>query len=507
MGLFQKWWSLEQPESNRALGLETPVQYKERWISIRVFYCLGFLIYFTFYAVITGLWPYLKILDPEADKKYLTYILALPSIVQLIFSPLLGWWSNRISSVRIPVLVSLMSFIVGHVIYAIMEDIPVYRKEILLISRGMAGMVTAASAINRAYISSATTVAERTGTVSRVNFCNTLGLLAGSAFQPILSLMGKEGFHFLGFIRLNMFSTIGWIGAIIGSTVFALMMPCVFKENHIAVKEAMMKNEEAMKDGSKLPVEPLRYQPIVLSIVAFTFVVFVQIAVQCLLSPIALDQFGWTNEESLFYLGILMTVGALISCVLFLLLDPLCKRFGESNVLVYGAMFALFLSQLMLIPFGSEPITSVTEVGNLTELHNSTTVASGCPLTQEWCQRIPPISKVQFTISYTLLCVSFSIGTTLSQAVFSKLLGPRPQGTWMALLTCAGSAARILGPGSVTLYVLFGTYWTFGAGSVLAGLVFIWMWVYRNTLQPAKPVVPPEMAEELKVLNSKNIVQ
>lgn len=199
-----------------------------------------------------------------------------------------------------------------------------------------------------------------------------------------------------------------------------------------------------------------------------------------------------------------MTVGALISCILFLLLDPMCKRFGESNVLVYGAMFALFVSQLLLIPFGKEPITSFLDVSNST---NNITTSIGCPSTQEWCQWIPPIGKVQFTISYTLLCVSFSIGTTLSQAVFSKLLGPRPQGTWMALLTCAGSFARILGPGSVTVYVLLGTYWTFGAGTVLTGLVFLWMWIYRHSLEPVKPTVQPELAEELKVLNSTKLRQ
>ncbi|XP_062556574.1 major facilitator superfamily domain-containing protein 8-like [Armigeres subalbatus] len=273
MGLLKNWWSLEQPESNRALGLETPVQYKERWISIRVFYCLGFLIYFTFSAVVTSLWPYLKTLDPEADKQFLTYILALPSFMQLVFSPVFGWWSNRISSARIPIVVSLVSFICGHVLYAVMEDIPVYRKEILMMSRAMAGLVTAATAINRAYISSATTVAERTMTVSHVNLGNTLGLLAGSAFQPIVSFLGKKGFCLLGFIRLNMFSTVGWIGVIFGFFVFALMMPCVFQEHHIAVKEVMMNNGE-LKDGSKLPVERLHYQPIVLTLVAFASIMY-----------------------------------------------------------------------------------------------------------------------------------------------------------------------------------------------------------------------------------------
>lgn len=61
MGLIPKWLDLEQPDSDRALGLESPVEYRERWISIRIFYFMGFLLYFAFNLVITGLWPYLKI--------------------------------------------------------------------------------------------------------------------------------------------------------------------------------------------------------------------------------------------------------------------------------------------------------------------------------------------------------------------------------------------------------------------------------------------------------------
>ncbi|XP_062564492.1 major facilitator superfamily domain-containing protein 8-like isoform X2 [Armigeres subalbatus] len=506
MGVFGKLFTLTQSESDRLLGLESASEYRERWISIRVIYFMGFTIYLAFAIVATSMWPYLRSLDPAAEKVFLTYVFAIPSLLQLAFSPVFGWWNNRIKSIRMPMVFFLITFIVGHVLYAVIGEIKVHEKYLMVVSRGLIGMSTVSCTIYRAYMSSATTVPERTKAMSFLSLAQTSGMLVGSALQPIFSLLGEDGFLFMGSIKVNMYTAVAWFCTALGCINLVLMMPSVFNDHQIALKEALKghgpKTSKAVWQSTKLD-----FLPINLMLAAFALLMFVYTTIQTLLSPIALDQFGWTNEESLFYLGILMTVGALISCVLFLLLDPLCKRFGESNVLVYGAMFALFLSQLMLIPFGSEPITSVTEVGNLTELHNSTTVASGCPLTQEWCQRIPPISKVQFTISYTLLCVSFSIGTTLSQAVFSKLLGPRPQGTWMALLTCAGSAARILGPGSVTLYVLFGTYWTFGAGSVLAGLVFIWMWVYRNTLQPAKPVVPPEMAEELKVLNSKNIVQ
>ncbi|XP_055528940.1 major facilitator superfamily domain-containing protein 8-like isoform X4 [Wyeomyia smithii] len=490
MDILDKFFALRQSESSRLLGLETQRQYSERWISIRVIYYMGFLIYLAFGVVATMLWPYLNALDPNAGKVFLAYVFGIPAVLQLIFSPAFGWWTNKLSSVRLPMAVLLVAFIVGHVLYAILECFPTNRKYILVLSRGLIGLSSVSCTIYRAYMSSATTIEERTKAMSYLSLAQTVGLLAGSAMQPVFSIFGEHGFLAFGTLRFNMYTSVGWFCAMLGCVNLVLMLPFIFKDHNIAVREAMKVHNTGLCNDLWKSLE-LRYFQIGLMCLAFALQMFVYSGFQTLLSPVALDQFGWTNEESLFYLGILMTAGALISCVLFLLLDPLCKRFGETNVLVYGAMFALFLSQLLMIPVGTQTISESVDSVNGT---------IGCPVSQEWCQSIPPVSIAQFTVSYTLLCVSFSIGTTLSQAVFSKLLGPRPQGTWMALLTCAGSAARIVGPASVTVYVILGTYWTFGASAVLSGLIFLWMWVYRNSLSPTQPA-PVEAAEELKVLN------
>ncbi|XP_055528937.1 major facilitator superfamily domain-containing protein 8-like isoform X1 [Wyeomyia smithii] len=490
MGIFAKTFGIHQPDSDRLRGLETETEYRQRWISIRVMYFTAYLVYVGFGIAATCLWPYLKTLDPEAGKVFLAYLFAMPSVLQLVGSPVLGWWSNKLSSVRYLIIPFLVCFIAGQIIYALAEEFTSHQKYVILTSRVLVGVSMISCSIYRSYISAATTVAERTRTTSYLSLAHVAGLLSASVLQPFFSALGEEGFRIPGLFRVNMHTSVGWFCALLGVVNLVLMLPFIFKDFNIALKEATSDNAAVFMKNRIKSME-LRGLPITLMCVAFALLMFVYAAFQTLLSPVALDQFGWTNEESLFYLGILMTAGALISCVLFLLLDPLCKRFGETNVLVYGAMFALFLSQLLMIPVGTQTISESVDSVNGT---------IGCPVSQEWCQSIPPVSIAQFTVSYTLLCVSFSIGTTLSQAVFSKLLGPRPQGTWMALLTCAGSAARIVGPASVTVYVILGTYWTFGASAVLSGLIFLWMWVYRNSLSPTQPA-PVEAAEELKVLN------
>jgi ceroid-lipofuscinosis MFS transporter 7 len=39
-----------------------------------------------------------------------------------------------------------------------------------------------------------------------------------------------------------------------------------------------------------------------------------------------MDQFAWTKREALYYMGILMSVGGVIACLAFIVLERLCKR-------------------------------------------------------------------------------------------------------------------------------------------------------------------------------------
>lgn len=181
------------------------------------------------------------------------------------------------------------------------------------------------------------------------------------------------------------------------------------------------------------------------------------------ISPIALDQFSWSHEESLYYLGILLTVGTLCSCLIYLLLPYLSKKCNEHNVFVYFAILRIFLSQVMMIPTGQhKPESSVSVNGN------STAALFGA--THERCNSVPTISRYQLSVSYGMLCISFSVGIAITQTIISKLFGARPQGHWMALYTSVGGIARIIGPVTMLVYIRYGLYYLFGLGTIVAGL-------------------------------------
>lgn len=54
----------------------------------------------------------------------------------------------------------------------------------------------------------------------------------------------------------------------------------------------------------------------------------------------------------------------------------------------------------------------------------------GCPAdSQPWCLTTRALTIPQFLAGYTLISIGYSLGVTLIQTIFSKVLGPRPQVT------------------------------------------------------------------------------
>lgn len=79
--------------------------------------------------------------------------------------------------------------------------------------------------------------------------------------------------------------------------------------------------------------------------------------------------------------------------------------------------------------------------------------------------------------------VGYPIGVTLIQTIFSKILGSRPQGTWMGLFTGAGCVSRIFGPLAVgSFYTRYGTTWIFSVTCAMMVFPMIWLYFLQNRL-------------------------
>lgn len=160
-----------------------------------------------------------------------------------------------------------------------------------------------------------------------------------------------------------------------------------------------------------------------------------------------------------FYLkGILMSVGAVVACITFAGIGPLCKRFEERSVLLWGGFLLMAIGRILYIPWGNQlPQMAIvltnsssidlnsngSNVDVLNELHqnSATNEVVGCPLSQAWCLTTPALTMTQFLLGYFLTCIGYPIGVTLIQTIFSKILGPRPQGVLLLFFfgCCSGS--------------------------------------------------------------------
>lgn len=79
-------------------------------------------------------------MDPTAGKEFMGYVVAANPFGQMVFSPLFGWWGNRLGSIRLPLLVALTMFTIASGIYSSLEAFIDYRKYLMLFSRLLVGI-------------------------------------------------------------------------------------------------------------------------------------------------------------------------------------------------------------------------------------------------------------------------------------------------------------------------------------------------------------------------------
>jgi ceroid-lipofuscinosis MFS transporter 7 len=148
------------------------------------------------------------------------------------------------------------------------------------------------------------------------------------------------------------------------------------------------------------------------------------------------------------------------------------------NIIIYICIFLRFFILIVKISLiqAIDPHKSTTHAPSNGTMPRSTTEdpPTGCPLDFKWCYDTPIVQLYQYLIGFALLVIGYSIANVMSFAIYSKLLGPKPQGTMMGLLTSCGSLARTVGPIAVSyLYDYYGPRYTFISLAVLNLAVII----------------------------------
>jgi len=460
---------------------------KARYRSLYIVHTSALVFSLGFSIVLTGILPYLRRLTKMQDEALLEvfgWMVAINPLGQMIFSPLLGWLSTKIGKIRPVMIASCLVYIAGSLTYSCLSLMPATdngrpRWTLMLAGRLLVGISSANLAPSRAYVAGATFKEERSGQLSILSLFQTIGFVLGPAIQAAVTPLGCSQEYLEGHLSLDMYTLTGWISVAVGFLSLILFLPGVFQEFSVSHTEL----ELATGGGNRARVTPsikdTKPDPIALGACIFGFFVFFTnfVVLEVIGVPLCQQQLGWSESESVQTLGILMACGAIISILCFASIGPLTKRVDERLIYLLLGIFPMLLSRVAHLPMSSELPQNKTSLIDVQESGEDSCKEgggqAGCDLA--WCSYTPKLTEFQFYLGYVIATLSFPFCIGLCQAMFSKALGGRPQGTWMGLLTASGSLARILGPILVSyVYEVKGTYWLFGlcaASLLVTGIV------------------------------------
>ena len=354
----------------------------------------------------------------------------------LIISP--GWLTSKIGSIRGICIVTCLLFILGNVIYSCLSLLPDsengwYRAGLMLFGRLLVGIGTANQAPIRAYIAGATYNSERNNHFAILSLFQTLGFMVGPALQALLTFLECSDSYSPGQLKLDQYTATGWLGAAVGLLSLLSFSPWSFTEYNVSRAEAEQINKEADNTSQDILTMKPDTPALVALITAFFVLLFNFILLETIGTPLCMQQLGWSESISIRNLGIIMSLGAVVSMVAFGSIPFVTKRLDERKVYLLLGLVPMFLARIVILPpfWGDPPKLLFAPLGpNMTtdptdflmfgtrnvDCDSSAAGEAGCPY--QWCEDTPAITMAQFYVHYAMSAVAFPYCTALCQALF-----------------------------------------------------------------------------------------
>ncbi|KAG2465434.1 MFSD8 protein, partial [Polypterus senegalus] len=369
--------------------------------------------------------------DHTADASFLGWVVAAYSLGQMLASPIFGWWSNHRPR-KEPLITSISINVAANILYAYVHLPSSKNKYYMLMARAFVGIGAGNVAVVRSYVAGATSIRERTGAMANMSACQALGFILGPGFQAGMAYIGEQGITWAALdLQVNMYTAPALLGAILG----------------------------------------------VVNIVLIILILRIS-------TPLSMDMYAWSRAQATFYNGIILASIGVESIFVFLAVKIVSKRTGDRAILL-GGLFIILCGFFILLPWGNTfPMLQWTDVRNATGLQrpldgivkltpnmpNNTGEYVGCPVRQKWCLYTPAVHLAQYLTADVLIGVGYPACNVMSYTLYSKILGPKPQGVYMGWLTASGSGARTVGPVFVSqVYTNLGPRWAFSIICVLVG--------------------------------------
>ncbi|KAI1706707.1 major facilitator superfamily domain-containing protein [Ditylenchus destructor] len=466
---------------------------KSDWKSILVTSFLCFCVIVQSSLYLASMWPFLKTLDSTATERFYGYIIAAQSLGEMLGCPIVGYLSNRSGQIRYLLYICTSLMFAGNVMYFSLElSTPVLRKYLLLVARFLVGLGCSSTCLLQAYVSTASIPEDRSRALSILTTGIALAGVFGPALQLLFTPLGYSGWNIFAW-KINMYTAPAFIGSII-NVISIMSIYVFFQENYAGIIQ-----EQKTFMLSYSPQALPEYDRLAAFLCHFTrFTKF--FIISCLESigiSFAAMMFSWSNAEVIVNMASAESIMNILSLLTYfsyiiLRLDKI-MNFRLNCIICLFSYFTFYLATYSF-PFLPNRIMTYNE----TAVNQTDEI--GCNSGSfSWCGSINSVNPTLFFTCYILLFgVGFASMNVALNTVFSKIIGPRRQGTHQGFLQMSGGIARMIGPVIITsLYTSYGPRMVWDLElSVILVTILLWIILYKR-------MVPLKLKPQLLMVRSK----
>ncbi|KAK6748793.1 hypothetical protein RB195_001428 [Necator americanus] len=459
---------------------------KTPWRSVYVAALCSFIQSLQYGLFFSSLWPYLKSLDSTVNEAFFGYVVAVYSLGQCLASPIFGYWSNRIKQIRSPTIFGLNMMLLGNLIYLVMDILPSGYRYAMAVSRMLIGIGSSNGVLLRAYASTASISPDRSRAIGCVAAGIAVGLVIGPGLQALFTPLGTEGVHVLLGWSLTMYKAPALLAAIV-NVCGILLMFFAFDEQYAGLKE----------DDESAPLPPADLIAVAICVVTRFTQLSASANIETLGSAYSMLMFDLSAPEAVSVNSISQAVQGIAAAVILLpfLFSDIGKRLRQRTVNI-ACILGFLAFQLITYPwdFGGPHVTA----------HRENSPAGGCDANRfSWCSTMP---RINIWLYYSSLCLIFEATFAFSNVVlptlYSKIIGPRRQGTMQGIFQMSGSVARMTIPILLNfVYTYSGPKGVWQVEITLLSLTLVLWFMFLPRLvpleklsRPEKVVIPKEIA-------------
>ncbi|CAH1777121.1 unnamed protein product [Owenia fusiformis] len=326
----------------------------------------------------------------------------------------------------------------------------------------MAILTSGNVAVVRAYVSGATTMKERTPAMANLSAGQAIGFIIGPGIQAAFYPIGYPGIVHIPELHIDLYTAPALFSAVLGVVNIGLILT-IFSEHKVQDDDIGGGSIQYSSDTEDLLTEADVDKPDTVAVVAsnitFFVVLFVFSLFETISTPVSMDMYDWTKSQATLYNGIILACAGILAVIVFMAIKVVTKKINERAILLGGFIFIL-AGFIVYLPWGNiYPDYQLTKLvpAIMNNTNQSSTVGPliingtdvtpvGCPTSQAWCAYIPKISFAQNIVGSLCVAIGYPTCNVMSYTIYSKILGPTPQGTMMGWFTASGSLARMVGP-------------------------------------------------------------